>query len=413
MLIEMFGRNIRMKKKLWIVTELYFPEESATSYIFTKIAEGLANEFDVSVITGQPDYTKEITNILKNEYINNVYIERCNSPSFDKNKLLFRIIRAILLSILLSYQALKKVRRGDVVLVVTNPATLLFFLIFVCLIKRARFLILVHDVFPENLLAANIVKNVLIIKIINFIGNFPYRKASKVISIGRDMALVLQRKIAAGTPTVEVITNWADCDNIFPQNKNSNFLIKELSLEEKFIIEFAGNIGRVQGIEYLVQAIDLIKDEEVHFLFIGNGAKRYLLEKKMEEQSLRNITILDTRHRSDQNVFLNACDIGLVTLAPGMYGLGVPSKAYNIMASGKPIIAAVEANSEIGLMVMEENIGWVVSPGSPQALANAIIDAKSDPKRLREMGVRSRIVAENKYSFPKVLERYKIVINQV
>lgn len=402
-----------MKKKLWIVTELYFPEESATSYIFTKIAEALVMEFDVSVITGQPDYTKKITNILKNEYINNVYIERSKIPSFDKNKLLFRIIRAILLSILLSYQALKRVRRGDVVLVVTNPATLLFFMIFVCMIKRARFLILVHDVFPENLLAANIVKNVLIIKIINFIGNFPYRKASKVISIGRDMALVLQRKIAAGTPTVEVITNWADCDNIFPQNKNSNFLIKELSLEEKFIIEFAGNIGRVQGIEYLVQAIDLIKDDGVHFLFIGNGAKRYLLEKKMEEQSLRNITILDTRHRSEQNVFLNACDIGLITLAPGMYGLGVPSKAYNIMASGKPIIAAVEADSEIGLMVIEENIGWVVRPGSPQALVNAITDAKSDPKRLREMGVRSRIVAENKYSFPKVLERYKIVINQV
>jgi glycosyltransferase involved in cell wall biosynthesis len=408
----MFGRNIRMKKKLWIVTELYFPEESATSYIFTKIAEGLANEFDVSVITGQPDYTKKITNILKNEYINNVYIERCNIPSFDKNKLLFRIIRAILLSILLSYQALKRVWRGDVVLVVTNPATLLFFMIFVCMIKRARFLILVHDVFPENLLAANIVKNVLIIKIINFISNFPYRKASKVISIGRDMALVLQRKIAAGTPTVEVITNWADCDNIFPQNKNSNFLIKELRLEEKFIIEFAGNIGRVQGVEYLVQAIDLIKDEGVHFLFIGNGAKRYLLEKKVEEQSLRNITILDTRHRSEQNIFLNACDIGLITLAPGMYGLGVPSKAYNIMAAGKPIIAAVEADSEIGLMVIEENIGWVVSPGSPQALVNAIIDAKSDPDRLRKMGTRSRIVAENKYSFPKVLERYKIVVNQ-
>lgn len=401
-----------MKKKLWIVTELYFPEESATSYIFTKIAEGLANEFDVSVITGQPDYTKKITNILKNEYINNVYIERCNIPSFDKNKLLFRIIRAILLSILLSYQALKRVWRGDVVLVVTNPATLLFFMIFVCMIKRARFLILVHDVFPENLLAANIVKNVLIIKIINFISNFPYRKASKVISIGRDMALVLQRKIAAGTPTVEVITNWADCDNIFPQNKNSNFLIKELRLEEKFIIEFAGNIGRVQGVEYLVQAIDLIKDEGVHFLFIGNGAKRYLLEKKVEEQSLRNITILDTRHRSEQNIFLNACDIGLITLAPGMYGLGVPSKAYNIMAAGKPIIAAVEADSEIGLMVIEENIGWVVSPGSPQALVNAIIDAKSDPDRLRKMGTRSRIVAENKYSFPKVLERYKIVVNQ-
>lgn len=401
-----------MKKKLWIVTELYFPEESATSYIFTKIAEGLAMEFDVNIITGQPDYTKKITNILKNEYINNVYIERCNIPSFDKNKLLFRIIRAILLSILLSYQALKRVRRGDVVLVVTNPATLLFFMIFVCMIKRARFLILVHDVFPENLLPANIVKNVLIIKIINFIANFPYRKASKVISIGRDMALVLQRKIAAGTPTVEVITNWADCDNIFPQNKNSNFLIKELSLEEKFIIEFAGNIGRVQGIEYLVQAIDLIKDDGVHFLFIGNGAKRYLLEKKMEEQSLRNITILDTRHRSEQNVFLNACDIGLITLAPGMYGLGVPSKAYNIMATGKPIIAAVEADSEIGLMVIEENIGWVVSPGSPQALVNAIIDAKSDPDRLVEMGTRSRIVAENKYSFPKVLERYKIVVNQ-
>ena len=114
--------------------------------------------------------------------------------------------------------------------------------------------------------------------------------------------------------------------------------------------------------------------------------------------------------RIDQTNFLNACDISLISLAPGMCGLGVPSKAYNIMAAGKPIIAIVEPKSEIGLLVQEEGIGWVVKPGQVDTLVNIIMDAKSDLKRLESMGNRARYVAEKKYCFENIIGSYKSVI---
>ena len=92
------------------------------------------------------------------------------------------------------------------------------------------------------------------------------------------------------------------------------------------------------------------------------------------------------RSRSNQNDFLNACDIGIVTLADGMYGLGVPSKSYNIMATGKPILYIGESDSEIALCIKRYNIGWVVEPNNPSLLKDKIEDILREPSEIQEMG---------------------------
>jgi len=311
-----------MAKRVWILSELYYPEEAATGYILTNIAEALASQYEVHVITGMPDYITKNGNARRTENVNKVSIQRCRIPSFDKNKIISRIMRAAVLTLLLSFSALKKIRRGDVVFMVTNPATLLFFVALVCSVKKVSFLILVHDIFPDNLTSAGILKpNSLVVKILAALANSAYRQAQKVICVGRDMAEIIRNKLGERANRVAVITNWADCEKIVPQMRYENVLIKELGLQNKFIIEFDGNIGWVQGIEYLVETIKLVPLESIHFLFIGRGARLNLLEEQIQKGMLKNTTLLDMRPRSDQQNFLNACDVGLISLDPGMYGL--------------------------------------------------------------------------------------------
>ena len=136
--------------------------------------------------------------------------------------------------------------------------------------------------------------------------------------------------------------------------------------------------------------------------------KRWLLDEVAARQ-LPNVTVLDTMPRADQQVFLNACDVGLVSLTTGMTGLGVPSKTYNILAAGKPVIAVVDPSSEIGLLIKEENIGWVVASADPEGLADAIREA-SKLRSLSDMGLKSREIAETKYSLCKIIEKYRKVL---
>jgi glycosyltransferase involved in cell wall biosynthesis len=96
-----------------------------------------------------------------------------------------------------------------------------------------------------------------------------------------------------------------------------------------------------------------------------------------------------------------------------MSGAGVPSRLYNVMAAGKPVIAAVDADSEPAMVVNEEAIGWVVPPDQPDKIVAAILEARSDGERLADMGRRARQAAEKKYSREQVIGAYENLIGSL
>jgi glycosyltransferase involved in cell wall biosynthesis len=93
-----------------------------------------------------------------------------------------------------------------------------------------------------------------------------------------------------------------------------------------------------------------------------------------------------------------------------MVGISVPSRAYNTMAAGRPIIAVMEEGCEVAEMVREHQIGWVVPPGDEFRLAAAIREAERAPERLAEMGRRARLLAETLFSRRSVLQAYVLAI---
>src|ERR1700733_14737681 len=139
------------KRRIWIISELYYPELTSTGYFLTGIAEGLATAYDVSVLCGQPSYWARGVRAPVHEIRNGVNVQRCRATTLDKNRPLFKIINLITVSVSIFLVALFRLRRGDIVIAVTNPPLLPYVAAFACRLKGAHIVPLIHDVYPEVL----------------------------------------------------------------------------------------------------------------------------------------------------------------------------------------------------------------------------------------------------------------------
>lgn len=395
--------------RLWIISELYYPETTSTGYILTKIAEGLADDLDVKVISGQPSYSARGMKASNREIRNGVEIMRCWATTFDKNILPLRLINLLTISVSIFVKSLLKLGKGDLVLVVTNPPSLPFAIILASKLKGAKCSLIVHDVYPDLAIAVGkLSERSLWTWLWKKLNIYLYRNMHRIFVLGRDMRAKVVQDLDVQENRVLIATNWADSNLVEPQPRDENALLHELGLSEKFVLQYAGNIGYPNDIETIIEAAVLLKDhDDIHFLFIGSGAKKPLIEAAVIEYGLTNITILEHRPRSEQTDFLNACDVALISLVGGMKGVSVPSRTYNTLAAGKPIIAIAEEGTEISFVIEEEKVGWIVPPGNPQLLVSAILAAQARRHLLGEMGIRARKAAVSKYTFENSLRVFR------
>lgn len=396
-------------QRIWIISEIYYPVKTSTGYYITEIAEYLAVKgLDIHVICTGSFYNESEINVAlqEDDFCNGVHVHRVFVGNIDKNNLLKRTLRLLWSSFRIFLRILSLIRQRDKLLIVTNPAFLILLMPYIKWRKKIEYTILVHDIFPENLVAIRkIAPSSLIYKFLKKVFDISYGKASSCISIGRDMSEVLKSKIGKDL-LIHFIPIWAENKSIFPLDKKETDLCKYLHLESKFVFQFAGNLGHAQGMDNLLKAIERIDNPDIHFLFIGGGAKYNQIETFSQRCRLHNVSLVGFQDRSRQNDFLNACDIGLVTLGDGMYGLGVPSKSYNIMATGKPILMIGEADSEIALCIKEFNLGWVVEPDNPIALKDMFESVYESRDQLPSIRNNARCVADTVFAKETILDKY-------
>ncbi len=404
----------REKSRLWVVSELYYPEESATGYYMTHIAEGLASEFDVRVLCGQPTYSARGVRGPVDELRNGVHIHRCSSTTMDKNSLLRRMANVLTLSAAVVMQALLRFRRGDRVLVVTNPPSLPFLISLACKCRQAKCVLLIHDVFPEALVATGILTpRSFLVRLLRKLNMVLYRSVNDIVVIGRDMKKLVGDRLLRDTgPVISVIPNWANVEVIVPQSRESNPYLLQWGSLGKFVVQCSGNLSRTAAIETMVTAAELLKhDKGVQFIFVGSGAKKEWLESAVRAKTLEGVKVYPPQPRDMLCSLLNAADVALLGLVNGMFGISVPSRLYNIMAAGKPVLALVEPESEVARVVREESMGWVVDPSDPHMLADAIAEARESPESLRLMGERARSAAEKKYRYADSMAMFRELLS--
>ena len=373
-----------------------------------KIAEGLATRWPVTVLCGYPPDSR-VNKAPAVENRNGVVVRRSLGTKFDKNRVWLRTLNLVTISFSIFIKAMRTVHRGDKVLVVTNPPALPFFASIVCSLRQAKCYLLIHDLYPEVMTAAGLLApEGLTASLLNRLNGWLYSRMEKIIVLGRDVKKVVAVRHHSIGSRIVIIPNWSDVDEIVPMKRTENEFLAHLGIIDKFVILYAGNMGRTHGIENLLAAARTLQErDDVHFLFAGDGAKRQWLEESVKTFGLNNVTILPLQPRRKLCALLNACDVAIVSFIPGMAGVSVPSRMYTIMAAGKPIIAVADEDSELALVVREEGIGWIVPPDQPDSLAAVIQQIESKAKVVGEMGKRARGAAEKKYPFKKILESYQ------
>lgn len=398
-------KETTVESKIWIVSELFYPENTSTGYIITEIAKHLSKKCNVNVISGPLSYSNsQDTSDQPEDQLDNIIIFRLKSSGYNKNKIISRILGQVYISLSILKLMKKNIKDGSNILMVTNPILLLFLCSFFSLRKKWNIYLLVHDIFPDNLIPSGIFNQKgLIYKAINYLFKRSYIQAKKMIVIGRDMKKIMQKKYPS--VPIELITNWSDNETITNHNIQISKHINNDATNISFL--FAGNLGRVQGIEILMLALKDLKAISFEFNFIGGGVMANFIVDQIVKNNLKNVSISKSRPREEQNTFLNKCDIGVISLCKGMYGIGVPSKFYNLLAAGKAILYIGDDDTEIKLVIDQYKNGWFAKSGDVAHIKQIIMQiCKTNRSEIVAMGAISRYLAENNYSKSIILSKF-------
>lgn len=271
----------------------------------------------------------------------------------------------------------------------------------------------IQDLYPDVAVSLGVVKKGLLTKPLYMIEKLLYAGADGIVPIGILMEKALLEK---GVPShkIHIIPNWMDTEQIRPIGKSNSSFAKEHHLLDKFVVMYSGNIGLSQGLENVLRAAEKLRDiEGLLFLFIGGGENLERLKTMSEELELDNVRFLPYQPKSRLSESLSSADVHLLTLKRGLSNFSVPSKIYGIMASGKPVIAAVDAESEIAEMVKEAGCGVLVEPENPQALAEVVRSLYNDKEKLDLMGASGRNYLEQKVTRRICVAKYMELFNRV
>jgi len=394
------------KKRIWVVSEVFYPDtDIATANIATEIALKFREDFEVHVICGPQDYEQKHQSANLSA-LDGIHIHRWDFFNLDKNDKIKRLIRVIGISLGLFFLGFK-INKEDKAFVISNPAFITPFFAFLKWLKGFEYYLLMHDVFPENLVAGGYIKESSVIYTLTQWLFIKSRKAAnKIIVIGRDMKALLEQHFPANRKDdIVIIPNWADPETVFPTDIKDSTIINDLSLQDKIVILFAGNHGKLQNLLAFINIWSRSQNPNIHCIFAGGGTTKKELEQFVQDHKITNISFLPPYSRADNNKILNACHIGLVSLTDSLFGVGVPSKSYNILSAGKPILFLGNTETEIARFVNENEIGWAFEYKNHDAVILFLDQlSKASVSEILEKGERGRDVVESRYTKRYILE---------
>ena len=226
--------------------------------------------------------------------------------------------------------------------------------------KRKPWIMEVRDLWPESITAVGAVKRNAAIRFFEWLEKRMYKSASRIVVVTDSFAKTIIEKHGVSPEKIKVIKNGANLELYKPTPKNT-LLIDELGLKDKVVIGYIGTHGMAHGLDFILKSAKNIKDDSIHFLLIGSGAKRKELLKLKEELDIQNVTMLEAIPKDKVKDYISILDIGLVNLKKSDTFLSViPSKIFELAAMYKPILLGVEGES--AKIITDYNVGETFEP---------------------------------------------------
>jgi glycosyltransferase involved in cell wall biosynthesis len=254
---------------------------------------------------------------------------------------------------------------------------------------RAPLVVVSQDVFPEVAVALKRLDNPALVEVLRLATRIYLQRAERVVAIGDTMRDRLRAK-GVRDNSIVVIPNWVDTSHLEPRARD-NAWAREHDLVDKFVVMHSGNIGHAQDLDSLIRAATFLRDlDDLRIVLIGGGARRDELKELAKVLETDQVLFMGYQPRDVLADSLSAADVHVVGLARGLAGYVVPSRLYGVLAVGRPVIAAAEADSETAKVVASVECGVVAPPGRPERLAAAIRRAYGGELDLEGMGARGR-----------------------
>lgn len=270
----------------------------------------------------------------------------------------------------------------------TNPPTSYFPSLFL----KNKYSIVVYDIYPDALKNIGMTEASLIFRIWAMFNKRLYNKAETVFTLSKGMARALS--LYCAEYKVKVISNWSSFSTLHSVIRDGNVFVQKNDLIGKFVIEYAGNIGYTHNVEVIMELAKKLGDNpEFVFLIIGEGGKKQELIKYVEEEGLSNCFFFPYQPIEQMNESLSAADISIVTLADDAASVSVPSKTYNLLAVGSPLLCIAPIESELSSLVNKYNCGKCFTSGEVDAMVDFIKDLKCNPEKLRKYSDNSLVAS--------------------
>ncbi len=286
--------------------------------------------------------------------------------------------------------------RPDVV-VATSPQ---FFCgwagVLVSRLKRAPFVLEIRDIWPESIEAVGAMRNRWVLKFLERLERWMYLSADQIVTVGKGYRGKVLEKVSPPKP-ISVITNGVDLDFFKPREPDEEFL-REWGLRGKFVCSYIGTIGMAHGLEVVIEAARILKDEgrrDICFAMVGDGASRRQLEEEALVAGVQDMVVFTGRQPKERMPAVlassNACLIHLRDCK--LFGTVLPSKIFETMAMERPIIMGVRG--EARNLVMETATGLDMEPDSAKSLVGAVKRLADHPDYAVRAGAAREFIATN------------------
>jgi colanic acid biosynthesis glycosyl transferase WcaI len=404
------------KLRLVVLCPHFAPDLAPTGVVMTRIVTELAARgHELHVVTSLPWYRNHaiepgwggrLWRTEKTEWGSIIRVHPF--PGKSKSNLLRRAIGFLAFSYAVGIRSVHADGlpfKVDGVLAMSPPLTLGLTGWFTKIIRRAPLVFNIQDVFPDAAIQTGAISNKKIIAAAKWLERVSYQRSDAVVLLSQDLRTNISSKIDAKYHNrLHVIPNFVDTVAITPQHRMTAYR-NELGIGDQLVVMYAGNVGFSQSLNLVVEAA--AKFPEVAFAINGDGAAR----KKLQEDcaQLANVYFGDYQPIERLSEVLATGDIHLVPLRTGLASVSVPSKSYSILAAGRPMLAAIDLNTEIPNMLQQSGAGVAVEPDNSPAFIEALGQLVSNRDQLSEMGANGRKWVETHASPASVAARYEAI----
>lgn len=250
-------------------------------------------------------------------------------------------------------------------------------------LKGIKVVAMLQDVWPDNAVQSHLItENSFLYKYFEIWQKSVYKNADRIICISDDMKEFISQK---GVPAekIEVIYNWGYSDEVVDISWEENEFVKKYQLDpQKFYAVYAGNIGKMQNVEVIINAAKELQDrEDIQFLIIGDGARK---EKIVEmAKGIKNVTMLPMQPSELAIHIYSAAGVNLIPLVAGGTKTAMPSKTGVVLSCGKPVIFTFGRASSFSELIEKDGVGVSVDADDYKELArkiSVINDMKKDKR---------------------------------